>query len=172
MILTFANKLCAGVGTLLVVAQMLLICTDVAMRTLASHPIAGVPEIVELAIVGLVFLQIPNAIATEAFIRSDGILHAIMRRRPKLGQTLDAVFSFVGAIVMAIITYGIWFKFQDAVDRNLFTGNPGLFTAPIWPALLCIVIGGGLGSLNFLRRMWAALRGDFLIQPEMIDDRT
>ena len=47
MVLTYANRICAAVGTALVVAQMLLICSDVVMRTGFSAPIAGVPELVE-----------------------------------------------------------------------------------------------------------------------------
>ncbi|WP_163851294.1 TRAP transporter small permease [Pseudooceanicola aestuarii] len=166
MILTLANRVCAGAGTTLVVAQMLLICADIALRSAFSAPIAGVPELVELAIVALVFLQIPNAVRTDAFIRSDGLFHALARRRPMLGRTLDTAFSLVGAAVMAVIAYGMWFKFTAAVDRNLFTGNPGLFTAPIWPALLCIVIGATLGCLNYLVRGWSAAQGRTLMTPE------
>lgn len=172
MVLTYANRICAAVGTALVVAQMLLICSDVVMRTGFSAPIAGVPELVELAIVALVFLQIPNAIATDAFIRSDGLFHTLAARHPGLGRTLDTAFSIIGAVVMAVIAYGMWFKLTGAWERDLFTGNPGIFTAPIWPALLCIVIGAGLGSLNYIARSIAAARGQTLMQPEGPNDRT
>ena len=73
---------------------------------------------------------------------------------------------------MAVIAYGMWFKLTGAWERNLFTGNPGIFTAPIWPALLCIVIGAGLGSLNYIARSIAAARGQTLMQPEGPNDRT
>lgn len=159
MILKLANRSCAAIGTTLVVAQMILICCDIAMRTLASQPIAGVPEIVELAIVALVFLQIPNAIATDAFIRSDSLFNSLAGRSPILARILDTAFSLVGAIVMAGIAYGMWFKLTGAIERNLFTGNPGIFTAPIWPALLCIVVGAALGSVNYLARSRDAARG-------------
>jgi TRAP-type C4-dicarboxylate transport system permease small subunit len=172
MVLTYANRVCAAVGTALVVAQMLLICSDILMRSGFSKPIAGVPELVELAIVALVFLQIPNAIATDAFIRSDGLFHTLAARKPMLGRVLDTAFSITGALVMAVITYGMWFKLTGAWERNLFTGNPGLFTAPIWPALLCIVIGAGLGTLNYLARSIAAAQGRTLITPELPDERT
>ncbi|OSP54390.1 TRAP transporter small permease subunit [Pseudoruegeria sp. SK021] len=172
MILTYANRICAAAGTTLVVAQMLLICSDIFMRSAFSAPIAGVPELVELAIVGLVFLQIPNAIKTEAFIRSDGLFYSLAARNPMLGRIIDTAFSLVGAAVMAVIAYGMWFKFTNAVDRNLFTGNPGLFTAPIWPALLCIVVGAVLGCLNYLARSYAAALGQTLLIAETTDERT
>ncbi|MCW1931752.1 hypothetical protein [Pararhodobacter zhoushanensis] len=51
-----------AVGTVWIVALMLLIVSDIAMRNIANAPIAGVPEMVSFSIVGIVFLQLSHAL--------------------------------------------------------------------------------------------------------------
>lgn len=148
--LSMANRFLASFGTVLILLQMLLICSDISSRYFFSHPIPGVFEIIELTIVAIVFLQVPRAIDTGAFIRSDGLFSMLQRKRPMLGRAMDVAFNIAGALVMTAVAYGVWFKFIDAVNRNLFTGNPGIFTAPVWPALLCIVVGAAMGALSYL----------------------
>lgn len=150
--LRLANRVFASTGTLLILVQMVVICSDIAGRGLFNHPIPGVFEIVELTIVAIVFLQIPNAIGTDGFIRSDALFLNLASRHPRVGQMLEATFCLIGALVMCAIAYGVWFKFQDAWELDLFTGNPGIFTAPIWPMLLCVVAGSVLGALNYVAR--------------------
>lgn len=156
-ILVLANRILASIGTILILLQMILICCDIGGRFFFDHPIPGVFEIIELTIVAIVFLQIPNAIGTGNFIRSDAIFTAIVSSRPGLGRIMDIAFSLVGVLVMCAIAYGVWFKLIQAFERNLFTGNPGIFTAPIWPALLCIVIGSVFAALNYLSQVLRVL---------------
>jgi len=51
-----------AVGTVWILALMLLISADVIGRAAFAHPIAGVPEMVSLAILGIVFLQLANTL--------------------------------------------------------------------------------------------------------------
>ncbi|WP_323765788.1 TRAP transporter small permease subunit [Marinovum sp.] len=147
--LTLINQVMASVGTLLIFLQMLLICSDIAARFLFDRPISGVLEIVELTIVAIVFLMLPNSIATGALVRSDALFSALQRSRPAIARMMDLFFSLIGVLVLAAIAYGVWGKLTLAILRGHFTGNPGIFTAPIWPALLCIVIGSAWGAVNF-----------------------
>ena len=150
LLITPANRILTSIGTVLIFLQMLLICSDIAGRYLFNHPLPGVLEVIELTIVAIVFLQLPNTIATGSLVRSDALFTRLTRTRPRVAKLMDIVFSLTGACVLWIIAYGIWFKLTLAIARNHFTGNPGVFTAPIWPALLCILIGSAWGGLNFL----------------------
>ena len=149
-LITPANRILAAIGTVLIFFQMLLICSDVGGRYLFNRPMPGVLEVIELTIVAIVFLQLPNAIATGSLVRSDSLFTALTRSHPRVAKGMDVFFSLAGGCVLWIISYGIWFKLTLAIVRNHFTGNPGVFTAPIWPALLCIFIGSAWGGLNFL----------------------
>lgn len=155
--LTLVNRTLASLGTLLIFMQMMLICGDITARFLFDRPIPGVLELVELSIVAVVFLMLPNAIATGALVRSDSLFKAISRAQPRIAGLMDIFFCIVGALVLAAIAYGVWSKFTLAVARGHFTGNPGIFTAPIWPALLAIVIGGAWGAVNFGHKAIATL---------------
>ena len=147
--LTPANRVLASIGTILIFFQMLLICADIAGRFLLNRPIPGVFEVVELTIVAIIFLQLSNAISTGSLVRSDALLSTLKKSRPSVARAMEFFFNVVGMLVLAAIAYGVWFKFALALKRGHFTGNPGIFTAPIWPALLCIVIGCAWGALNF-----------------------
>lgn len=157
--LTRVNQVMASIGTLLIFLQMLLICADIGARYFLDQPIAGVLELVELSIVAIVFLMLPNAIATNSLVRSDALFSALQVSRPGIARGLDMFFCITGALVLAVIAYGVWGKFMLAVARGHFTGNPGIFTAPIWPSLLCIVIGSLWGAVNFLKMSVALLLG-------------
>lgn len=159
-LMTHTNRLLAGLGTLLIFLQMMLICSDITGRYLFNRPVQGVLEVIELSIVAIVFLHLPNAILTGRLVRSDALFAALTRSRPQLALLMNSAFCLVGAFVLWAITYGIWFRLLLAIQRNHFTGTPGIFTAPVWPALLCIVVGSAWGGLNFLL---IALR----ITPEM-----
>lgn len=169
-LLNQVNRLLASVGTILILFQMILICCDIGGRFFFNHPIPGVFEVIELTIVAIVFLQIPNAIGTGAFIRSDAIFTSILKHRPLYGRAMEVFFQVIGALVMTAIAYGVWFKFVAAVERNLFTGNPGIFTAPIWPALLAIVIGASMAALTYLILTLRVIADPKYLSGVMLDD--
>ena len=64
---------------------MVIINVDVLSRYLFNAPIQGVAEIVELSIVGIVFLQISDAVRAGRLTRSDGLYMQILKRRPMVG---------------------------------------------------------------------------------------
>lgn len=152
------NRVVAGVGTALILGQMALICSDIFGRAALNHPVPGVFEVIELTIVAIVFLQLPNAVQTNGFIRSDALFASVSRRRPRLAQGMETVYCSIGALVLFAIAWGMWDQLDRAITRNLFTGNPGIYTAPIWPAYACVVTGAALGALNYLLRIFVILR--------------
>lgn len=139
-----------ALGGLVIFALLLLINSDVLGRFFFNRPIAGVPEIAELAIVVIVFLQIGNAVGSGRFIRSDEFHKMITRRFSRLGNLLAALYELAGAGLIAVLFAGTIPVFLDSWQNDRYMGNPGVFTAPVWPVQLTIVVGSGLTALVFL----------------------
>jgi len=139
-----------ALGSLWILALLVLINIDAFGRTLFAAPINGVPEMIELSIVGIVFLQLGDAARCGRLTRSDGLLNKLIRSWPSGGRLLAAAFDLLGAFFMALIFYGSLPLFIESVERGHYAGNIGIFTAPIWPIKLVILIGCLVTLLQFV----------------------
>lgn len=149
----------SGIGTVVIFALMVLINLDVVSRTAFNSPINGVPEIVELSIVGIVFLQLAHCLKSGRITRSDGFYNRLKDRRPRAASALGVGFNLTGAILFAFILYGSVPRFVDSWNDNWYVGNVGLFTAPVWPVTLIILIGCAAMTAQFLRLALSDMRG-------------
>ena len=137
-------------GSLWIFCLMILINMDAFGRTLFAAPIDGVTEIIELSLVGIVFLQLGDSTRHGRLTRSDGFLNIMLRRRPRVGRLMAATFDFLGVIFMAIIIWGSYPMLIESIEGDYFVGNEGVFTAPVWPVNLLIVIGCIVTLLQFV----------------------
>lgn len=142
------------VGSVLILVLMLLVGVDVVGRNLLGAPVSGVPELVTLSIVAIVFFQVPAALLAGRMTRSDGVINWLSRRSPGLGKALETLFDVCGAAVISIIVYASWPIFTRAFERAEFVGAVGDFTAPVWPVKLALIVGGSVLSLQFLARIY------------------
>lgn len=129
------------IGTLLILALMVLINADVIGRTVFLAPISGVPEIVSLSIVAIVFLQVAQAFRMGRFTRTDALLNALENRAPRFRAALELTFCATGLFIIGVLLSASYPLFVKAYDRGTFVGTVGDFIAPIWPVKLIIVIG-------------------------------
>ena len=129
-----------SLGTAWIFLIMLLINTDVLMRWLFDKPIDGVSEIVALSIVGIVFLQLADAVRVGRLTRSDGFFNNLAKKHPRVGAILDLLFDFCGVVFFTIILVGATPFFVDAWVGGYFVGTEGIFTFPKWPVRLILVI--------------------------------
>jgi len=141
-------------GSTLILILMALVGLDVAGRNLAGNPISGVPELVTLSIVAIVFLQIPAALRQGRMTQSDAILGWLIRTRPALGQALATLFDLIAIAIVWVIVRNTWPIFTRAWERGEFIGAVGDFTAPVWPVKLILVIGGTMLMAQFAARIW------------------
>ncbi|MEW9921551.1 TRAP transporter small permease subunit [Marimonas sp. MJW-29] len=141
------------IGSLLIVGLVLLIGADVLGRNLFAAPISGVPEMVKLSIVAIVFLQAPQALKAGRMTRSDALIDRINARFPALGGAMETLFDVLAMIVVGAIFYATWPIFTKSWTRGDFVGAAGDFTAPTWPVKLMILIGAALLLLQFLARI-------------------
>ncbi|MCR9125760.1 MAG: TRAP transporter small permease subunit [Rhodobacteraceae bacterium] len=140
-------------GSALILVLMLLIGADVIGRAAFGTPISGVPEIVTMSIVAIVFLQIPQALRAGRMTRSDGLGGWLARRYPAAGRALDTLFDLIAIAVTGVIVHGTWPIFARAWQRGEFVGAVGDFTAPVWPVKLTILVGGGFLIAQFAARI-------------------
>lgn len=141
------------VGSCFIVGLVVLITADVLGRNLFGAPVAGVPEIVTLSIVAIVFLQAPQALRAGRLTRSDGLITVLQRRTPRVATILETLFDLVGLAVLAAIFYAHWPILTRAWERGDFVGAVGNFTAPTWPVKAMLALGVVLMALQFAARI-------------------
>ena len=141
------------VGTLLIVGLVVIICTDVLGRNLFGAPLPGVPEMISLSIVAIVFLQVPQALKANRLTRSDGIILNLHNSAPRVANAIEIIFDLLGFLVIATILYAHWPILMKAIERQEYVGSVGNFTMPTWPAKTMILIGAVLLALQFMSRV-------------------
>ena len=143
-----------NLGTVWILGLMVLITLDVGARYLLNAPINGVTELVELSIVGIVFLQLGAAVRAGRITRSDGLYSKLLTVRPGVGHALGFAFDLSGALFAGLILYGGVPRLIEAYQRGYFAGNEGLFVFPLWPVRLILVVGCVVVALQFLIFAW------------------
>lgn len=129
------------IGTLLIVAIMVLVNADVIGRVVFNAPISGVPEIVSMSIVAIVFLQVAQAFRKGRLTRTEAVLGFLEKRVPRMRVFLELVFSVAAIALIWQLLAASQPLFMKAWIRNTYEGTVGDFTAPIWPVKLIILIG-------------------------------
>ncbi len=145
------------IGTLLIVAVTLLTNADVIGRTAFNQPVPGVPEMVALSIVAIVFLQMANTLREDRHITSDVLMVLVKRRWPRFATACYALFHLIGAILLTLI---VWFTlpiFGEAYDGGFYRGTQGVFTFPMWPIHGIVIVGGAATAIQFLILFWRDL---------------
>lgn len=141
------------VGSALILGLTALVGVDVIGRNLAGAPVSGVPELVTLSIVAIVFLQAPQALRAGRFTRSEAALDALGRRAPAARRWVETLFDLVAMGVIGVIVHATWPLFTRAWTRGDFIGAVGDFTAPTWPVKATILVGGAMLILQFAARI-------------------
>lgn len=139
-----------GLGTLWIVALMLLINADVLGRNLFKAPVRGVTELVALSIVGIVFLQLADTLHSGRFTRADVLLDRLKRTRPVFAARLQALYHLIGAALMGVILWAAWAPLAEAIRIREYVGAIGDFTAPVWPVRLIMLVGLGVTLATFV----------------------
>lgn len=139
-----------SIGTAWVFVLLIIINLDIFSRFLFNRPIRGVPEIVSLSIVALVFMQIAHTLKVGRLTRSETLLNLIRRKYPQAAKVLQGIFHLVGAGLFAIILQGSYSMFIKAWRIDEYIGAEGDFMAPVWPVKLIILVGSAVAIIQFL----------------------
>ncbi len=135
-----------AVGTVWVAAITVLVCADILGRVLFSFPIAGVPEIVKVSIVAIVWLQIPHTLKIGGHLRSD----VVLRRLSGRGRSILDLFAYaLGALVFGLLVFSGWDTMILAWEIGEFEGELPV-RVPTYPLRSIVLLGAGLTCLQFL----------------------
>lgn len=137
-------------GTLGILAMVVVVNLDVFGRALFSSPLPGVPEFVGLAIVAIVWAQAADTLRSNRFICSDVLFRGIAARHPRIGNFLSVIFSLNGLVITGIIFYFSVPLLQQSIERGFYRGTKGVFTIPVWPVKVIILIGCAALFIQFL----------------------
>tara|TARA_R110002124_G_scaffold57292_11_gene160658 strand:- start:334 stop:885 length:552 start_codon:yes stop_codon:yes gene_type:complete len=150
--LSLVAKIANATGTLVVLALVVLINSDVVARNLFNDPFEGTYELVQFLMVMIVFLQLPDVIRINRLTRSDGLLAVLAERRPEIARFFARLIDAISSVFMALIAIAVWPEFLRSWDSGSFMGTPGIFTAPNWPIHLAIFCSCVLAALIFLAK--------------------
>ncbi|MEX2455502.1 MAG: TRAP transporter small permease subunit, partial [Rhodospirillaceae bacterium] len=145
-------------GSVWIFVIMTLLCADVAARFLFNSPVRGVPLLVEMSILMIVFLQLPAAIRSGRLTRSEILLARLIERRPSLGITLRTVYDALGLFLMCVVFYFTVPIFVRVWERDTFVGLESDFALPTWPFKLLILVGSSFCAIQFARGLTGGIR--------------
>lgn len=149
-------------GAVWVVLIMLLITADVGGRALFNAPLAGVPEIVKISVVALVWCMMPHTLKIGAHLRSTILLD----RMPPAGRRLVEVLAcLLGAAMFGLIAYSGWDHMIEAWRIGEFEGEDPV-RVPTYPVRSLVVIGAALTAMQFLVMLAEHLRGKPFVRHE------
>jgi TRAP-type C4-dicarboxylate transport system permease small subunit len=138
-------------GSVWVLLLILLVTGDAVGRSFFAAPIVGTVELTQISIVGIVFMQLGDAVRSGRLTRSETFLDVLRLARPRAAAALEALFCLLGALYMGIGLWGSVPLLLEAIERNSWIGNEGVFTAPVWPVKTVIVAGLAVCLVQFLR---------------------
>ena len=139
-----------GIGTVWIFVMMVLINADVIGRALFNAPIRGVPLIISLSIIAIVFLQLPDALRNNKMTRNEVVLSRLQKRGSIWYCRFQAIFNLVGAGMMIIILVASYPLLEKAWESEAYFGNLGDFTFAEWPIKLIVMIGAAAVGAQFL----------------------
>ncbi len=150
-----------AVGTLVVLALVMVVNYDVVARGFFNKPFHGAVELVQFSMVLIVFLQLPDVVRVNRLTRSDGFLSIAGNRWPSVKKYLNKLINLVACVFMVLISIAIWPEFVEMFETRDYFGVPGVFTAPWWPIKLVIFVSAVMCSLLFALKV-------LLPEPEMV----
>lgn len=143
-----------AVGTAWIGVITVIITCDILGRVLFNSPIIGVPEIVKVSVVAIVWLQMSHTLKIGGHIRTDVVLD---RLPPKGRAFIDLIASLLGAFVFGLLVYAGWDNMIEAWRIGEFEGeHPARI--PTYPVRSIVLLGAALTSFQFILSGWRSIR--------------
>ena len=147
-----------ALGTAWIGVITVIVCADILGRLLFNYPLIGVPEIVKVSVVAIVWLQMAHTLRIGGHIRSDVILD----RLPPRGKALvNVIAAVLGAFVFGFLVYGGWPNMIEGWRIGEFEGELPV-RVPTYPVRTIMILGAALTCFEFVvygcRNLGRALR--------------
>lgn len=147
-----------AIGTVWILAMMLLINADILGRELFDSPLRGTTEFISISITGIVFLQLADTFVAGRMARADVLLGGLKRAAPRAAALLNALFHVTGAGLLAIILHASWQPLLRSIQIQEYIGSLGDFTMPVWPVRLTMLVGMVAALVACLLLAWLDVR--------------
>ncbi|MEM8851681.1 MAG: TRAP transporter large permease subunit [Pseudomonadota bacterium] len=144
-----ATSALAAAATAWIFVLMILVCADVIGLKVFSRPVYGVVEVTAASIVAVVFAQLPHTLALGRLTRADFFIAPLAVGAPSLAKALEAAFAATGTVIFALLTIALWEPTWSAWADGDYIGTQGIFTMPIWPISLLVLLGIALTAVEF-----------------------
>ena len=138
-----------ALGSVWILLLILLVTSDALLRSFFAMPIAGVTEMVQISIIGIVFSQLADAIRNGKLTRADAFLGLVAARRPRIADGMEAAFLLLGALYMGLALWGSMPLLLEAIERKSYLGNEGVFTVVVWPVKAITVLALSVCLIEF-----------------------
>lgn len=129
-----------------IVLMLAMIFVDICGRAFFNSPLAGVPELVRLMIVCIVFLQLTRTLELGQLIRSEGLLDVLPS---VVTRVLEIIYNLVGTGALWVIFVYSWNPMLAALASHEVEAS-GLVNVPVFPVRLIVVLGSGLVGIRFM----------------------
>ena len=139
---------------------------DIVARGLFNRPFHGAIELVQFAMVLIVFLQLPEVIRVDRLTRSDGFLLLIGIRHPRIEAAMRRIIDAPPSVLMTLIAITIFPEFLKMWATQDYFAIPGVFTAPWRPIKLTILFGTALCAALFVLKAAGPSRRSLARSPE------
>lgn len=150
------------VSALWTLGLALLICGDVAGRTMFSSPIPGTKEIIQNSVVAVTFLQLPLAIYSGSMLRTSIFADAV----PPLGRKLlRTIASLLGLAFFIGLIWSTFPAFLEAYKIGEYEGEGALRVAT-WPVRGVVLAMSVFGAWAYIQMIIYDWQGRLLDEAE------
>ena len=138
----------AGVSSAVILVTMCLVTVDVVMRYVFNSPIPGVYNIVQLLMVGIVFLAVASVQARKGHVKVELFTKGLSQR---VQTVLDIFGSVVGLFIFSIIAWqGAKLAWRSWVEQDY---SMGILHVPYWPGKWTFTFGVTLLCLRLIAQI-------------------
>lgn len=132
------SRACGAIAALLVIALMVLMLYDVAMRYLANAPTLWAFDVNTYLMGSAFVLSIAYGLSHDSHVRVD--LLYTSRTRPRLAWVDLIGFGILALPVLAWITAGLWTYFAEAYESGERSGSSA-WNPVLWPFRFVLFAG-------------------------------
>jgi len=147
-----------AIGSLLIVALMLVICADVLSRNILGSSLPLVSELGALMVVMIVYLQLATTLRHDRLARADIFYTTFRAMHPRKGAFLGALFDLAGAWIIGVMALATLRVLERDISSSQFIGVTGVMTLPTWPFRAAILAGMTIAGVQFAIQVVSALR--------------
>ncbi|WP_439563071.1 TRAP transporter small permease subunit [Roseinatronobacter sp.] len=147
-----------AIGSMLIVALMLVICADVLSRNIMGASLPLVSELGALMVVMIVYLQLATTLRHDRLARADVFYTGFRALHPRKGAVLGALFDLAGAWVIGVMALATLRVLERDIASGQFIGVTGVLTLPTWLFRAAILAGMTIAMVQFVLSVLAALQ--------------